>query len=91
MQIHAHVDAQVQQQIDFLKKITGQNLEAVLSASVQHYYTQVRAKQYGLENFSAFIGKTRSGRSDVAGSYKKQLETNWGDKYQGASGPESNK
>ena len=43
----------------------------------------MRAQRGGLSHFAAFIGKGRSGRSDVAGSYKARLAEGWAAKHQG--------
>jgi len=77
MHINANVDAKIEQQLNYLSEITGQSVYEVLRASVEHYYLQMRAQHCPLEHFGAFIGKSRSGRNDVAGSYKEQLAQAW--------------
>jgi hypothetical protein len=42
----------------------------------------MRARHGGLTPFAAFVGRGRSGRSDVAGSYKARLAEGWGAKHQ---------
>ena len=83
MRVNARFDAEAEQQVTYLAEVTGMGVSEVLRTSVQHYYDQLRARRSGLTHFTAFIGKGRSGRSDVAGSYKARLAEGWGDKHHG--------
>lgn len=83
MRVNARFEGEAEQQINYLAEATGLGVSEVLRTSVQHYYDQLRATRGGLTHFAAFIGKGRSGRSDVAGSYKARLADGWGAKHQG--------
>ena len=83
MRVNARFEGDAEQQLNYLAEATGLGVSEVLRTSVQHYYDQWRARRSGLTHFTAFIGKGRSGRSDVAGSYKALLAEGWGAKHQG--------
>ncbi|QXL83233.1 hypothetical protein [Comamonas sp. NLF-1-9] len=83
MRVNARFDGDAEQQLNYLAEATGLGVSEVLRTSVQHYYEQLRAQRGGLTHFAAFIGKGRSGRSDVAGSYKARLAEGWSAKHQG--------
>ena len=83
MRVNARFEGDVEQQLNYLAEATGQGVSEVLRTSVQHYYEQMRTKRAGLAHFTAFVGQGRSGRSDVAGSYKAHLAEGWGAKHQG--------
>jgi hypothetical protein len=83
MRVNARFEGEAEQQLNYLAEATGQGVSEVLRASVQHYYEQMRAQRNGLVHFAAFVGRGRSGRGDVAGSYKARLAEGWGAKHQG--------
>jgi hypothetical protein len=83
MRVNARFEGEAEQQLNFLAEATGLGVSEVLRTSVQRYYEQVRAQRSGLAHFSAFIGRGRSGRSDIAGSYKARLAEGWVAKHQG--------
>ncbi len=83
MRVNARFEGEAEQQLNFLAEATGLGVSEVLRTSVQRYYEQVRAQRSGLAHFSAFIGRGRSGRSDIAGSYKARLAESWAAKHQG--------
>ncbi|MFV0679988.1 hypothetical protein [Ottowia sp.] len=83
MRVNARFEGEAEQQLNFLAEATGLGVSEVLRTSVQHYYEQMRAQRGALTHLSAFIGQGRSGRSDVASSYKAQLSEAWGVKHQG--------
>ena len=83
MRVNARFEGEAEQQINYLAEVTGTGVSEVLRASVRHYYGQLRAQRNGLTHFAAFIGHGRSGRSDVASSYKARLAEGWGAKHQG--------
>ena len=83
MRVNARFEGDAEQQLNYLAEATGLGVSEVLRASVQHYYQQVRAQSGGLAHFGAFVGQGRSGRSDVASSYKARLAEGWGAKHQG--------
>lgn len=83
MRVNARFEGDAEQQLNYLAEATGLGVSEVLRTSVQHYYEQVRARRGGLTHFTAFIGKGRSGRGDVAGSYKARLAEGWAAKHQG--------
>ena len=83
MRVNARFEGDAEQQLNYLAEATGLGVSEVLRASVQHYYDQVRARRGGLAHFAAFVGQGRSGRADVAGSYKARLAEGWGAKHQG--------
>ena len=82
MRVNARFEGEAEQQLNYLAEITGLGVSEVLRSSVQQYYDQMRARRSGLTHFSAFVGRGRSGRSDVAGSYKLRLAEGWGVKHQ---------
>ena len=83
MRVNARFEGEAEQQLNYLAEATGMGVSEVLRTSVQHYYDQMRAQRGGLKHFAAFVGRGRSGRSDVAGSYKARLAEGWGAKHQG--------
>lgn len=83
MRVNARFEGEAEQQLNYLAEATGLGVSEVLRTSVQRYYEQVRAQRSGLAHFSAFIGRGRSGRSDIAGSYKARLAEGWATKHQG--------
>ena len=83
MRVNARFEGEAEQQLNYLAEVTGLGVSEVLRTSVQHYYHQMRAQRGGLMHFAAFVGQGRSGRSDVAGSYKARLAEGWGDKHHG--------
>jgi len=83
MRVNARFEGDAEQQLSYLAEATGQGVSEVLRASVQHYYDQMRAQRGGLAHFAAFVGQGRSGRGDIAGSYKARLAESWGAKHQG--------
>jgi hypothetical protein len=83
MRVNARFEGDAEQQLNYLAEATGLGVSEVLRASVQHYYDQVRAQRGALAHFAAFVGQGRSGRADVAGSYKARLAEGWGAKHQG--------
>ncbi|QEA13573.1 hypothetical protein [Comamonas flocculans] len=83
MRVNARFEGDAEQQLNYLAEATGLGVSEVLRTSVQHYYEQLRAQRGGLTHFATFIGKGRSGRSDVAGSYKARLAEGWAAKHQG--------
>ena len=82
MRVNARFEDEAEQQLKYLAEATGLGVSEVLRTSVQRYYDEMRARRSGLGHFSAFIGQGRSGRSDVAGSYKALLADGWGEKHQ---------
>ncbi|MCL1960460.1 MAG: hypothetical protein FWG56_01470 [Desulfovibrionaceae bacterium] len=82
MRVNARFEGEAEQQLSYLAEATGLGVSEVLRSSVQHYYDQIRAQRSGLTHFAAFVGRGRSGRGDVAGSYKARLAEGWGAKYQ---------
>jgi hypothetical protein len=84
MRVNARFEGEAEQQINYLAEVTGTGVSEVLRASVKHYYGQLRAQRSGLTHFTAFIGRGRSGRGDIAGNYKARLAESWGAKHQGA-------
>ena len=68
MPVNARFEGEAERQLDFLAEATGLGVSEVL-----RYDEQVRAQRSGLAHFSAFVGRGRSGRSDIAGSYKTRL------------------
>ncbi|MDR2196144.1 MAG: hypothetical protein LBE50_06030 [Gallionellaceae bacterium] len=85
MRVNARFEGEAEQQLNYLAEVTGEGVSEVLRASVRHYYDQLRAQRKGLTHFAAFVGRGRSGRSDVAGNYKARLAESWGVKHQGAA------
>ncbi|MFT4241141.1 MAG: hypothetical protein QM569_02550 [Acidovorax sp.] len=85
MRVNARFEGDAEQQLNYLAEATGLGVSEVLRASVQSYYDQVRARRGGLTHFAAFVGQGRSGRADVASSYKARLAEGWGAKHQGQS------
>lgn len=83
MRVNARFEGEAEERLNYLAEVTGMGVSEVLRTSVQHYYEKVRAQRHGLAHFGAFVGQGRSGRSDVAGSYKARLAEGWGDKHQG--------
>jgi hypothetical protein len=83
MRVNARFEGEAEQQLNYLAEATGLGVSEVLRTSVQHYYDQMRAQRGGLTHFAAFVGQGRSGRSDVAGSYKARLAEGWGAKHPG--------
>lgn len=83
MRVNARFEGEAERQLNYLAEATGLGVSEVLRTSVQHYYEQMRARRAGLTHFAAFVGQGRSGRSDVAGSYKARLAEGWGAKHQG--------
>ena len=83
MRVNARFEGEAEQQLSYLAEATGLGVSEVLRTSVQHYYERMRAQRAGLAHFAAFVGRGRSGRSDVAGSYKARLAEGWGAKHQG--------
>lgn len=83
MRVNARFEGEAEQQLNYLAEATGLGVSEVLRTSVQHYYEQMRARRVGLTHFAAFVGKGRSGRSDVAGQYKARLAEGWSAKHQG--------
>lgn len=81
MRVNARFEGEAEQQLNYLAEATGLGVSEVLRTSVQYYYDQVRARRGGLAHFAAFVGKGRSGRIDVAGSYKTRLAEGWGNKH----------
>ena len=81
MRVNARFEGEAEQQLNYLAEATGLGVSEVLRTSVQHYYDQLRAQRGGLTHFAAFVGAGRSGRSDVAGSYKARLAEGWGGKH----------
>ena len=73
MRVNARFEGEAEQQLDFLAEATGLGVSEVLRTSGQQHDAQVCAQRSGLAHFSAFIGRGRSGRSGIAGSYKTQL------------------
>lgn len=85
MRVNARFEGEAEQQLNYLAEVTGLGVSEVLRTSVQHYYDQMRAQRGGLAHFSAFVGRGRSGRADVAGSYKARLAEGWAAKHQGSA------
>ena len=83
MRVNARFEGEAEQQLNYLAEATGLGVSEVLRASVQHYYDQMRAQRNGLAHFAVFVGQGRSGRGDVASSYKTRLTESWGAKHQG--------
>jgi hypothetical protein len=83
MRVNARFEGDAEQQLSYLAEVTGMGVSEVLRASVQQYYDQMRAQRGGLTHFAAFIGGGRSGRSDIAGSYKAHLAEDWHAKHRG--------
>jgi len=83
MRVNARFEGEAEQQLNYLAEATGLGVSEVLRNSVQHYYDQMRAQRSGLVHFAAFVGQGRSGRADVASSYKARLAEGWGAKHQG--------
>jgi hypothetical protein len=83
MRVNARFEGEAEQQLNYLAEVTGTGVSEVLRASVRHYYDQLRARRGGLTHFAAFVGRGRSGRSDVASSYKARLGEGWLAKHQG--------
>jgi hypothetical protein len=83
MRVNARFEGEAEQQLNYLAEATGLSVSEVLRTSVQHHYDQMRAQRGGLAHFAAFVGKGRSGRGDVAGSYKARLAEGRGAKHQG--------
>jgi hypothetical protein len=81
MRVNARFEGDAEQQLNYLAEATGLGVSEVLRSSVQHYYDQMRARRSGLAHFGAFVGRGRSGRGDVAGSYKARLAEGWSAKY----------
>ena len=73
MRMNARFEGQAERQLDFLAEATGLGVSEVLPTCVQRFDEQVRAQRSGRAHFSAFVGRGRSGRSDIAGSYKTRL------------------
>ncbi|MDF1482595.1 hypothetical protein [Extensimonas sp. H3M7-6] len=68
MPVNARFEGEAKQQLNLLAEATGPGVSEVL-----RYDEQVRAQRSGRAHFSTFIGRRRSGRSDIAGSYKTRL------------------
>jgi hypothetical protein len=81
MRVNARLDAETQRQLEYLVEATGSGISDVLKASLQYYYSQVRASRAPrLARLGAYIGKQGSGRSDVATKTKEILTESFGAK-----------
>ena len=73
MPVNARFEGEAKQQLNLLAEATGLGVSEVLPTCVQRCDEQVRAQRSGRAHFSAFVGRGRSGRSDIAGSFKTRL------------------
>ena len=71
MRINARFDDEAERQIIYLTEVTGFSVSHVVREAVSRYYHEVRGERAGLRHFGAMIGKGHSGRTDIAGNYKK--------------------
>ena len=74
MRVNARLDAEAQRQLEYLMEATGGGVSDVLKASLENYYSALRANRAPqLGRLTEFIGKRGSGRSDVSVRAKELL------------------
>jgi hypothetical protein len=71
MRINARFDEEAERQVNYLTQTTGQSVSHVVREAVALYYRQTMDRQGRPLRLLAAIGQGDSGRSDIAGNYKK--------------------
>jgi predicted transcriptional regulator len=73
MRINARLDESAQKQLEYLAQATGQSVSHVVRESLARYYAEVSARQRPPMQFLSMVGEGRSGRTDLASTYKQVI------------------